>query len=118
MADAPILVTGGAGFIGSHLADLLLARGYEVRVLDSLVPQVHGEGRAAPGYLDPAVDLLHGDVRNPVLIRRALERVDAVVHLAAAVGVAKVPSIKAALAGRVINGLITDEATARAVLDR
>lgn len=82
-----VLITGGAGFIGSHLADLLLARGYEVRVLDSLVPQVHGEGRAAPGYLDPAVDLLHGDVRNPVLIRRALERVDAVVHLAAAVGV-------------------------------
>jgi len=82
-----VLITGGAGFIGSHLADLLLERGHEVRVVDSLVPQVHGEERARPSYLDPGVELLHGDVRNPVLIGRALEGVDAVVHLAAAVGV-------------------------------
>jgi dTDP-L-rhamnose 4-epimerase len=82
-----VLITGGAGFIGSHLADLLLAHGHEVRVLDSLVPQVHGDDRVRPPYLDRQVELLHGDVRNPVLVRRALDRVDAVVHLAAAVGV-------------------------------
>ncbi|MEK0084077.1 NAD-dependent epimerase/dehydratase family protein [Benzoatithermus flavus] len=82
-----VLITGGAGFIGSHLADLLLDRGYRVRVLDSLVPQVHGEGQARPAYLDPEVELIRGDVRNPVPVRRALEGVDSVVHLAAAVGV-------------------------------
>jgi dTDP-L-rhamnose 4-epimerase len=82
-----VLVTGGAGFIGSHLADLLLDRGHEVRVLDSLVPQVHGEDHARPAYLAADVELIHGDVRNPVLVRRALENVDQVVHLAAAVGV-------------------------------
>jgi dTDP-L-rhamnose 4-epimerase len=82
-----VLITGGAGFIGSHLADLLLARGHRVRVLDSLIPQVHGDDHGRPDYLDAEVELLHGDVRNPVLIRRALEGVDAVVHLAAAVGV-------------------------------
>jgi dTDP-L-rhamnose 4-epimerase len=82
-----VLVTGGAGFIGSHLADLLLARGYRVRVLDSLAPQVHGDDQARPPYLDAEVELVHGDVRNPVLVRRALEGADMVVHLAAAVGV-------------------------------
>lgn len=82
-----VLITGGAGFIGSHLADLLLAQGHQVRVLDSLVPQVHGEGGARPDYLDAEVELVHGDVRNSVLVRRALEGVDMVVHLAAAVGV-------------------------------
>ncbi|HEX6013217.1 MAG TPA: NAD-dependent epimerase/dehydratase family protein [Geminicoccaceae bacterium] len=82
-----VLVTGGAGFIGSHLADLLLAHGYRVRVLDSLAPQVHGDEQACPSYLDAEVELAHGDVRNPVLVRRALEGADMVVHLAAAVGV-------------------------------
>jgi dTDP-L-rhamnose 4-epimerase len=81
------LITGGAGFIGSHLTDLLLDRGYQVRVLDSLVPQVHGDGHARPEYLAAEAELIHGDVRNPVLVRRALEGVDEVVHLAAAVGV-------------------------------
>lgn len=82
-----VLITGGAGFIGSHLADLLLAQGHAVRALDSLVPQVHGESRDRPGYLEPEVELLRGDIRDPVLVRRALDGVDAVVHLAAAVGV-------------------------------
>lgn len=85
-----ILVTGGAGFIGSHLADLLLARGHRVRILDSLSPQVHGDDGAAggrPAYLDPDAELVRGDVRDPPAVRRALEGVDAVVHLAAAVGV-------------------------------
>ena len=82
-----ILVTGGAGFIGSHLADLLLEKGYSVRVLDSLSPQVHGDDEVRPAYLAPEVELVRGDVRDPLATRRALEGVDAVVHLAAAVGV-------------------------------
>ncbi|MCO5171373.1 MAG: NAD-dependent epimerase/dehydratase family protein [Planctomycetes bacterium] len=82
-----VLVTGGAGFIGSHLADALLARGRRVRVLDVLSPQVHGPERRAPAYLSPDVDVRVGDVRDPAAVRDALEGVDAVVHLAAAVGV-------------------------------
>jgi dTDP-L-rhamnose 4-epimerase len=80
-----ILVTGGAGFIGSHLADRLLAEGHEVRALDSLDPQVHPDG--PPDYLDPAVELLRGDVRDRDALGAALDGVDAIVHLAAAVGV-------------------------------
>lgn len=82
-----ILITGGAGFIGSHLADALLAGGHRVRALDSLSPQVHGPEAGRPRYLDPEVELLVGDVRDPAAVRRALIGVDAVVHLAAAVGV-------------------------------
>jgi dTDP-L-rhamnose 4-epimerase len=82
-----ILITGGAGFIGSHLADELLRCGYRVRALDSLSSQVHGEGTERPGYLDPEVELIVGDVRDPATVRRALNGVDAVYHLAAAVGV-------------------------------
>src|SRR5215213_11626581 len=81
-----VLITGGAGFIGSHLADRLLAEGHTVRVLDSLDPQVHGEG-GPPGYLDPEAELQVDDVRDHAAVRRALEGVDAVVHFAAAVGV-------------------------------
>jgi dTDP-L-rhamnose 4-epimerase len=81
-----VLITGGAGFIGSHLADELLRQGYRVRALDLLSPQVHPEGRP-PEYLDPEVELLVGDVRDPQAVRRALEGVDGVFHLAAAVGV-------------------------------
>src|SRR3954463_2149640 len=84
--DKRILITGGAGFIGSHLADELLSAGYLVRALDSLVPQVHEE-RARPDYLDPEVELQIGDVRNGDAVARALDGVDAVVHLAAQVGV-------------------------------
>ena len=87
MSREHVLVTGGAGFIGSHLADHLLARGDRVRALDSLVPQVHGESGARPPYLDPRVELLTGDVRDPALVRRALSGIDSVVHLAARVGV-------------------------------
>jgi dTDP-L-rhamnose 4-epimerase len=81
-----VLVTGGAGFIGSHLADALLAEGYDVRALDNLDAQVHG-GRARPGYLDPDVELVVGDVRDRTAVARALDGVDTVVHFAAAVGV-------------------------------
>jgi dTDP-L-rhamnose 4-epimerase len=81
-----VLVTGGAGFIGSHLADRLLADGHEVRALDSLDRQVHPSGER-PGYLDPAVELQVGDVRDHGAVARALDGVDTVVHFAAAVGV-------------------------------
>src|SRR5436190_6674282 len=80
------LITGGAGFIGSHLADRLLADGHEVRAFDNLDPQVH-PGGDRPGYLDADVDLQTGDVRDRDAVRRALDGVDAVVHFAAAVGV-------------------------------
>lgn len=80
-----VLVTGGAGFIGSHLADRLLAAGHAVRAYDSLDPQVHPDG--PPAYLDPAVELVVGDVRDAEALGRAMDDVDAVVHLAAVVGV-------------------------------
>src|SRR4051794_30623770 len=82
-----ILITGGAGFIGSHLADLLLNRKYHVRVLDSLSPQVHGNDGTKPSYLSDEVEFVRGDVRDAMAVRRALQGVDSVVHLAAAVGV-------------------------------
>jgi len=81
-----VLITGGAGFIGSHLADRLLADGHDVRALDDLDRQVHPAGER-PDYLDPDVELQVGDVRDRDAVRRALEGVDAVVHFAAAVGV-------------------------------
>jgi len=81
------LIIGGAGFIGSYLADELLGHGYRVRALDNLCPQVHGLKRRVPDYLDPEVELVVGDVRDPAATRRALRGVDAVFHLAAAVGV-------------------------------
>lgn len=81
------LITGGAGFLGSYVADALLAGGHQVRALDSLSPQVHGETRHAPAYLDPEVELLVGDIRDPEKVKQALQGVDAVVHFAAAVGV-------------------------------
>jgi dTDP-L-rhamnose 4-epimerase len=81
-----ILITGGAGFIGSHLADELLSAGYRVRALDLLVGQVHGR-QTRPDYLDREVELVVGDVRERAVVDRALAGVDAVFHLAAAVGV-------------------------------
>src|SRR4051794_15744179 len=82
-----ILITGGAGFIGSHLSDELLTQGYEVRVLDSLSPQVHGPRGERPEYLDSNVELIVGDVRDESVLRKSLKGVDAVYHLAAMVGV-------------------------------
>jgi dTDP-L-rhamnose 4-epimerase len=77
-----ILVTGGAGFIGSHTIDLLLSRGHSVRVLDALEPPVHS-GRQWPDYLPAEVELQLGDVRDRSAWERALAGVDAVYHLAA-----------------------------------
>jgi dTDP-L-rhamnose 4-epimerase len=82
-----ILITGGAGFIGSHLADELLAQGYKVRALDNLSPQVHSLNYCRPSYLHPDVELIVGDVRDGDTVRKALQGVDAVYHFAAAVGV-------------------------------
>jgi dTDP-L-rhamnose 4-epimerase len=80
-----ILITGGAGFVGSHLADALLKYGHQVRVFDSLSPQVHGD--AFPAYLANDVELIVGDVRDAEAVRGAIEGIDVIFHLAAAVGV-------------------------------
>jgi dTDP-L-rhamnose 4-epimerase len=82
-----ILITGGAGFIGSHLADELLRHGYTVKALDNLSPQVHGPNATRPEYLHPDVELIVGDVRDKETVKRAMTGVDAVYHFAAAVGV-------------------------------
>jgi len=80
-----VLITGGAGFVGSHLSDALLAQGHKVRIFDNLSPQVHPYGR--PDYLNSAVELITGDMRDLEAVSRALCGVDTVIHLAAAVGV-------------------------------
>ena len=82
-----ILITGGAGFIGSHLADDLLRRGHRVRALDNLSPQVHGASGERPAYLNADVEFIRGDVRDADTVHRALAGVDAVYHFAACVGV-------------------------------
>ncbi|MBD3345174.1 MAG: SDR family NAD(P)-dependent oxidoreductase [Chitinivibrionales bacterium] len=82
-----VLIAGGAGFIGSHLCDYLLERGYRVRVLDNLEPQVHGGSQKPPSYLNPEVEFILGDIRDSRKVETALRGVDMVVHLAAAVGV-------------------------------
>ncbi|HWZ51983.1 MAG TPA: NAD-dependent epimerase/dehydratase family protein [Granulicella sp.] len=79
-----ILITGGAGFIGSHLADALLASGHRVRVLDSLLPPLHPNGR--PEYLSGAAELVRGDIRDPKRLREVLPGVDIIFHLAATNG--------------------------------
>jgi dTDP-L-rhamnose 4-epimerase len=82
-----VLITGGAGFIGSHLADELLGAGYAVRVFDNCSPQVHGAAHGPPSYLAPDVEFARGDIQDGAALRRALRGVDSVVHLAAMVGV-------------------------------
>jgi len=81
-----VLITGGAGFIGSHLSRELLRAGYRVRVLDNLDPQVHPD-RARPQYLDPEIELVVGDVTDGEAVKQALQGVDMVCHMAAKVGV-------------------------------
>ncbi|MBV1806798.1 NAD-dependent epimerase/dehydratase family protein [Pseudomonas viridiflava] len=83
MSDAPVLITGGAGFIGSHLTDALLARGHAVRILDDL-----SAGKRSNLPLDnPKVELIVGDVADAALVRRAAQGCQAVVHLAAVASV-------------------------------
>jgi dTDP-L-rhamnose 4-epimerase len=80
-----VLVTGGAGFIGSHVVENLLAKGYDVRVFDKLVEQVHGG--AGPRYVPDAAEFIQGDVCDRDALKQALDGVTSVVHLAAEVGV-------------------------------
>jgi len=82
-----ILITGGAGFIGSHVSDLLLRCGHSVRALDMLCEQVHGPDRRRPDYLDAGVELVVGDVRDAEAVRKALQGIDVVFHFATIVGV-------------------------------
>jgi dTDP-L-rhamnose 4-epimerase len=84
-----VLVTGGAGFIGSHLVDGLLKKGYAVRVFDSLDPQVHGRARLWPDYLSKEAEWVWGDMRDLDALSGALDGVRYVLHQAAVVGVAQ-----------------------------
>jgi dTDP-L-rhamnose 4-epimerase len=84
-----VLVTGGAGFVGSHTVDLLVSQGHDVVSLDSLDPAVHGEARKPPAWLNEGCRYVEGDVRDPAAVARALEGRTHVLHLAAALGVAR-----------------------------
>ena len=85
MSARKVLITGGAGFVGSHLADALLLAGHDVRVFDNLSPQVHGN--EVPDYLSPEIELIKGDTRDASAVRQAIDGIDTIFHLAAAVGV-------------------------------
>jgi dTDP-L-rhamnose 4-epimerase len=80
-----VLITGGAGFVGSHLADALLRRGHSVRIYDNLAPQVHAAGM--PSYLAREAEFIRGDMQDVEQLRQAVRNVDVIFHLAAAVGV-------------------------------
>lgn len=82
-----ILITGGAGFIGAHVANELLTHGHRVKAIDSLVPQVHGPERKRPAYLAEDVELIVRDIRDTAALSSALRDADAVVHLVSLVGV-------------------------------
>ncbi len=82
-----ILVTGGAGFIGSHIVDALIERGHEVWVYDNLDPQVHGPNATLPDYANPHARYLWGDVCDRDSLKKAVVEVDVIYHKAAAVGV-------------------------------
>ena len=87
-ADQPmrIAVVGGAGFVGAHLADALVSKGHEVRIIDNLDAQVHPQGRP-PDYLNPDAEFVRQDVREIDGLRRALTNAEAIFYLAGAVGV-------------------------------
>ena len=82
-----VLVTGGAGFIGSHTVDLLVKHGYCVTILDNLEPQVHGGKVKTSEHINNNAIFIHGDIRDYELLKKLLQEVDAVIHLAAIVGV-------------------------------
>jgi dTDP-L-rhamnose 4-epimerase len=91
MASDHVLITGGAGFIGSHLVDVLLARGFEVTILDCLLPQVHPrselDGDGWPLHLNPDVRRIRGNLLDEGAFKHALKGISHLVHLAASVGV-------------------------------
>jgi dTDP-L-rhamnose 4-epimerase len=118
-----ILVTGGAGFIGSHLVDALVAAGHRVRVLDNLDPQVHGPGATRPAHLHPKAELIVGDVRDRGAVARALDGVEVVFHEAAAVGVGQsmyqiehYVSVNAVGAAVLLEGIVERRAQLRKVV--
>lgn len=82
-----VLVTGGAGFIGSHTVDALIERGDAVRVYDNLTPQVHGANPKRPSHLHEAAEFIQGDVRDLDQLKKAIEGIDVIIHDAAEVGV-------------------------------
>src|SRR6266568_4068327 len=82
-----VLITGGAGFVGSHLADALAQAGHNVTLFDNLEPQVHGQATTRPAYLDPAHRLVRGDIRDAEALAPLVGEADVVFHLAAMVGV-------------------------------
>ena len=81
-----VLITGGAGFIGSRVAKKLVESGVNVRVLDNLCEQIHGKDGRLPDFIEGKVDFIKGDVTNCDDWKKALEGMDAVVHLAAQTG--------------------------------
>jgi len=85
MQNKKILITGGAGFIGSFLTDELIKKGYTVRIFDNLEPQVHGKKK--PSYLNPKAEFVKGDVTDYKAFEKVLQGIDVVYHLAARVGV-------------------------------
>ena len=86
MRGKSVLVTGGAGFIGSHLVADLVKEGHRVRVLDILDPQVHGpRGLSSPSIA--GAEMIRGDILNPLTVERALSGIEVVFHQAASVGV-------------------------------
>jgi dTDP-L-rhamnose 4-epimerase len=82
-----VLITGGAGFIGSHTSDALIREGYRVRILDCLDSQIHGETGLFPSYLHPQIECIRGDIRDAGDVRRALKGVTFVYHFASLTGV-------------------------------
>jgi dTDP-L-rhamnose 4-epimerase len=82
-----VLVTGGAGFVGSHTIDLLAEKGYNTILFDNLEPQVHGSKAELPDYISNNVVFIHDDVRNHNSLMKVVKEVDAIIHLAAMVGV-------------------------------
>ena len=82
-----VLVTGGLGFIGSHTVDLLIEESFDVVIIDNLDPQVHGKARNPPKYLNPSARFVMGDIRDRSTMAKHVYDSDAVLHLAAAVGV-------------------------------
>src|SRR3989442_15783609 len=87
MKASKVLVTGGSGFIGSHVIELLHRNHYDLIVLDNMDPQVHGTQGKPTGVRDMAISYVIDDIRNRKKLGPILKKVDAVIHLAACVGV-------------------------------